>query len=157
MEKNDLNEVMDWAETTDLVELEFKVDGKGFSFSKRPRPMTAVCGFPGRNLAAVPCPGVGVFQWNAPGSARLAVEGKSVSKGDLMGIVEGVGAPKRVEAPASGVVQNVCVDAGQTVQYGQPLFFIVLAANAIPERLPGPGHPISWKARGSALDRDRKD
>ncbi|MBI4678329.1 MAG: glycosyltransferase family 9 protein [Elusimicrobia bacterium] len=27
------------------------------------------------------------------------------------------------------------------------------AVNAIPEGPPGPGHPISWKARGSALDR----
>ena len=124
MDKNELQEVLDWSKTTDLVELEFKLDGKGFSFSKKPKPLTAVCGFPGRNLAAVPCPGVGIFQWNAPGSPRLAVEGKAVAKGDVLGVVEGAGASKKVEAPCGGMLQNVCVDAGQTVQYGQPLFFI---------------------------------
>ncbi|MFA6318822.1 MAG: biotin/lipoyl-containing protein [Elusimicrobiota bacterium] len=124
MDKKELKDVMDWARTTDLVELEFRRDGHGFSFSKRPKPQTAVCGFPGRNLAAVPSPGVGVFQWNTPGSPRLAAEGAQVSAGTTLGIVEGAGTPKKVEAPCGGILQNVCVDAGQTVQYGQPLFFI---------------------------------
>ncbi|MBI5622794.1 MAG: hypothetical protein HY924_03345 [Elusimicrobia bacterium] len=124
MNHDELKEVMEWAKTTDLVELEFRRDDRGFSFSKRPKAPTAVCSFPGRNLAAVSSPAVGVFQWNAPGSPRLALEGKPVAKGTLLGLVEGVGAPKKVEAPCGGVLQNVCVDAGQTVQFGQPLFFI---------------------------------
>ncbi|MBI5210718.1 MAG: hypothetical protein HY927_12170 [Elusimicrobia bacterium] len=124
MDKHEIDAVMDWAKSTDLVELSYKEGGKSFSYSKTPSPARAVCSFPGRHLTAVPCPGVGVFQWNEPGAPKRAAQGQPVAKGDLLGLVEGAGKPARVEAPCAGVVLSVCVEAGQTVQYGQPLFFL---------------------------------
>lgn len=123
----DLRDVSDWMKTTDLVELAWKKGARGFSLAAP--DATSL------NLSAPPLPasrflpivseGVGVFQWSEPGKARKADEGAAVAAGDVLGVVvSGAGAAKPVKAPAAGRVAKAFVEAGQAVEYGQPLFLM---------------------------------
>jgi biotin carboxyl carrier protein len=70
----------------------------------------------------VTSPAVGVFQ---PGSK--AVGGTRVRAGDRLGVVDMLGIPQDVLAPADGIVIGVMVDAGTAVEYGQELVHIEAA------------------------------
>jgi acetyl-CoA carboxylase biotin carboxyl carrier protein len=126
MDKN-LRAVSDWMKTTDLVEVVWRKGARGFALSGPDAPST--------NLAAPPLPasrflpvaseGVGVFQWSEPGKARVAEEGAAVAEGATLGVVTtGSGAAKPVKSPVTGRVVKVFVEAGQAVEYGQPLFLV---------------------------------
>jgi acetyl-CoA carboxylase biotin carboxyl carrier protein len=73
-------------------------------------------------------PAVGVFQ---PGSK--AVGGTRVRAGDRLGVVDMLGIPQDVLAPADGIVIGVIVDGGTAVEYGQELVHIE-AAGAVEAR-----------------------
>ena len=123
----DLRDVSDWMKTTDLVELAWSKGGRSFSLAGPDAPAAAPAGpaLPGSRFLPVSSEGVGVFQWSEPGRARKAEEGATVSAGDALGVVLGAsGTPKTVKAPVSGRVAKVFVDAGQAVEYGQPLFLL---------------------------------
>jgi len=64
-------------------------------------------------------PAVGVFQ---PGPA--AAGGTRVRTGDRLGVVDMLGIPHDVVAPADGIVIGVIVEAGTAVEYGQELVHI---------------------------------
>lgn len=66
-------------------------------------------------------PAVGVFQ---PASLEV---GKTVRSGDRLGVVEVLGVPHEVLAPADGVVGETLVEAGHAVEYGQELVRLELA------------------------------
>ncbi len=68
-------------------------------------------------------PAVGVFQ-----PAGDAAKGKAVRSGDRLGVVEVLGVPHEVLAPADGVVGETLVEAGHAVEYGQELVRLELAA-----------------------------
>ena len=68
-------------------------------------------------------PAVGVFQ---PGSK--AVGGTRVRAGDRLGVVDMLGIPQDVLAPADGIVVGVMVDGGTAVEYGQELVHIETGA-----------------------------
>jgi biotin carboxyl carrier protein len=68
-------------------------------------------------------PAVGVFQ---PGPN--AVGGTRVRAGDRLGVVDMLGVPQEVVAPADGIVVGVIVDAGTAVEYGQELIHLEPAA-----------------------------
>ena len=67
-------------------------------------------------------PAVGVFQ---PGPK--AVGGTRVKAGDRLGVVDMLGIPQDVLAPADGIVVGVIVDGGTAVEYGQELVHIEAA------------------------------
>ena len=64
-------------------------------------------------------PAVGVFQ-----PAPAATAGARVRSGDRLGVVEVLGVPHEVLAPADGIVAAALVDAGHAVEYGQELIRI---------------------------------
>lgn len=68
-------------------------------------------------------PAVGVFQ---PGPK--AVGGTRVRAGDRLGVVDMLGIPQDVLAPADGIVIGVIAEAGTAVEYGQELVHIEAAA-----------------------------
>ena len=67
-------------------------------------------------------PAVGVFQ-----PATTAVAGTKVQSGDRLGVVEVLGVPHEVLAPADGTVATALVEGGHAVEYGQELVRIDLA------------------------------
>lgn len=68
-------------------------------------------------------PTVGVF-YSAPGpDARPFVEvGDQVKKGDTLCIIEAMKLMNEITAEEDGEIAEVCVQNGQVVEFGQPLF-----------------------------------
>lgn len=123
----ELRDVSDWMKTTDLVEIAWRKGAKGFSLSGPDAPETRMSAppMPASRFLPVSSEGVGVFQWSEPGKARKSDEGAAVAAGDVLGVVVGgSGASKPVKSPAAGRVAKVFVEAGQAVEYGQPLFLV---------------------------------
>lgn len=74
---------------------------------------------------AVSCPLVGVFYAAAsPTDAPYVTVGSSVKKGDVLCIVEAMKLMNEITAEQDGVITEICVENGQVVEYGQPLFYI---------------------------------
>mgnify|MGYP001607194381 CR=1 FL=1 len=100
--------------------------GKGFALSTTDSaPRVSEGTLPPSRLLSVSSEGVGVFQWSEPGKARQAEEGSSVAEGAVLGVlVSGSGASKPIKAPTAGRVAKCFAEAGQAVEYGQPLFLL---------------------------------
>ena len=126
MDKNLLRPVLDWMKTTDLVEVAYKENGRGFALSTTEAPPAISGGsMPASRFVPVAAESVGVFQWAEPGKARKAEEGADVAEGAVLAvIVDGSGALKPVKAPCAGRVAKCFADAGQAVEYGRPLFLL---------------------------------
>ncbi|HXS99953.1 MAG TPA: biotin/lipoyl-containing protein [Elusimicrobiota bacterium] len=126
METAQLQAVLKWMKSTDLVEVAFKRGGQGFALSAADAPAPIPGGtMPASRFTPVSSESVGVFQWNEPGKARKAEEGAEVSEGDVLGvIVSGSGAGAPVKAPVAGRVAKCFADAGEAVEYGRPLFLL---------------------------------
>lgn len=74
---------------------------------------------------AVESPMVGVFySAPSPDSEPYVSVGSSVNKGDVLCLIEAMKLMNEVTAEKSGVIAEVCVENGQVVEYGQPLFVI---------------------------------
>jgi acetyl-CoA carboxylase biotin carboxyl carrier protein len=66
---------------------------------------------------AITSPGVGIF--------RPAVhQGDAIHSGQSIGAIEALGMPTSVDAPRSGSVEEVLVQDGAAVEYGQPLLIL---------------------------------
>ncbi|MEK7384122.1 MAG: acetyl-CoA carboxylase biotin carboxyl carrier protein subunit [Elusimicrobiota bacterium] len=126
MNSEQLRTVVDWLKTTDLVEISFRKNGKGFALSTPDSPPRVSEGaLPPSRFLPVACESVGVFQWGEPGQARRAEEGSSVAAGAVLGVVvSGSRTSTPVKAPAAGRVAKCFAQAGQAVEYGQPLFLL---------------------------------
>ncbi|MDO8757599.1 MAG: biotin/lipoyl-containing protein [Elusimicrobiota bacterium] len=128
MDASLIKDVADWMKTADLAEVVYRKNGTGFSLTALgahdPAQLSAPA-MPSGRFFPVASDGVGVFQWNAPGKARKADEGVELAAGDVIGvIVSGSGASKPIVAPQSGRVAKLFIDAGQAVEYGQPLILL---------------------------------
>jgi len=91
---------------------------------------------PPRPRAVAVAPAVGVYR-PRPG---LAV-GSRVRTGDRLGVVDVLGVPHDVVAPADGVVGGSYVEPGDGVEYGQELIRIELASAAVAGEPTTPGAP----------------
>ncbi len=70
-------------------------------------------------------PMVGVFySAPSPDSEPYVSVGSSVKKGDVVCIIEAMKLMNEVTAEKSGIITEICVENGQVVEYGQPLFLI---------------------------------
>ena len=123
MNTKELNELLSWMKSTDIVEMSFHRGGEGFEFRSEgaPRPGSP---FAPSTLVPVASPAIGVFQWNVPGAPRKADEGQTVAAGDTLGVVEMGSKSIPVAAPAAGRILKVVAQEGQAVEYGQTLFLI---------------------------------
>ena len=74
----------------------------------------------------VKSPLVGTF-YNAPSpdAEPFVKEGDTVKKGQVLGIVEAMKLMNEIESDYDGKIAEICVENGQAVEYGQPLFRIV--------------------------------
>jgi acetyl-CoA carboxylase biotin carboxyl carrier protein len=73
----------------------------------------------------VKSPMVGTFyRSSAPGSPSFVDVGATVNEGDTLCIIEAMKLLNEIESDFSGVVQQILVENGQPVEYGQPLFVI---------------------------------
>ncbi|OGR85715.1 MAG: hypothetical protein A3J74_10030 [Elusimicrobia bacterium RIFCSPHIGHO2_02_FULL_57_9] len=125
MKTEELQKVMSWLQTTDLVEVSYNQDKKGFSLCLADGTPAASCALPASRYIPVSAPCVGVFQWSEPGRPRKAEEGALAAEGDILGIIEtakGKSAP--VKAPADGRIAHLLVEGGAAVEFGQPLLFL---------------------------------
>ncbi len=126
MKTEKLKEILTWIRSTDLVEVSFREGATNFSLATTDAPPAEVAPlvFPAR-FTPVCADAVGVFQWNAPGKARTAEEGKPIAQDGVLGLIETApGKTTPVKAPCAGSVSRVMVESGDAVQYGQPLFFL---------------------------------
>lgn len=73
----------------------------------------------------VASPMVGVFYAAAsPDSEPYVTVGSKVHKGDVLCLIEAMKLMNEVTAEQSGEIVSICVENGQVVEYGQPLFLI---------------------------------
>ena len=71
-------------------------------------------------------PTVGVFYAAASPDSKPFVEvGDRVKKGDTLCIIEAMKLMNEIPAETDGIVEEICVENGQVVEFGQPLFRIV--------------------------------
>lgn len=74
---------------------------------------------------AVESPMVGVFYAApSPDSDPYVTVGSTVNKGDVLCLIEAMKLMNEVTAEKSGTITKVCVENGQVVEYGQPIFMI---------------------------------
>ncbi|RYF03908.1 MAG: acetyl-CoA carboxylase biotin carboxyl carrier protein [Oxalobacteraceae bacterium] len=73
----------------------------------------------------VKSPMVGTFYRSAaPGSPPFVEVGATVKEGDTLCIIEAMKLLNEIDADAAGVIQQILVENGQPVEFGQPLFII---------------------------------
>ena len=73
----------------------------------------------------VKSPMVGTFYRAAsPGTPPFVEIGATVKEGDTLCIIEAMKLLNEIDADASGVIQQILVENGQPVEFGQPLFII---------------------------------
>lgn len=73
----------------------------------------------------VKSPMVGVFySASAPGEEPFVSVGSRVEKGDVLCIVEAMKLMNEISAETSGEITEICVEDGEVVEFGQPLFYI---------------------------------
>ena len=73
----------------------------------------------------VNAPMVGVFYAApAPDAEPFVRVGQHVQRGDVLCIVEAMKLMNEITADADGEIAEICVENGQVVEFGQPLFRI---------------------------------
>jgi acetyl-CoA carboxylase biotin carboxyl carrier protein len=125
MKTEKLQEVLAWLKTTDLVEVQFKSEGEGFTVATAEAAPAPHYPLPASRFQPVTSPAVGLFQFSALGKARKAEEGVDVAEGESLGVVEiAKGKTVPVPAPCAGRVAKVFIEGGSPAEYGQVLLFL---------------------------------
>ena len=89
---------------------------------EKPEPATAVEEVSGEEFTA---PLVGTFYAaSKPGAPPFVKEGDSITKGQIICIIEAMKIFNEIEAEHSGVIKKILVSDGTPVEYGQPLMII---------------------------------
>lgn len=74
-------------------------------------------------LTEVKSPMVGVFyEAPAPGAKPFVKRGDRVKKGDVLCVIEAMKLMNEITAESDGEVADICVQNGEVVEFGQPLF-----------------------------------
>jgi biotin carboxyl carrier protein len=119
------------ASDLDLLEVEHR--GRRFVLRRDPREAAPPVPLDNSQLDAeqsadayvVTAQRVGVFRRSAGGPAEPPIEeGDRVTAGQVVGGVEAMGVLDRVQTERSGIVEQVSVQDGQPVEYGQALMAI---------------------------------
>lgn len=119
---DELGEVLALVAGTDICELDVTFGSTHFNLRRQPasppRPAGGSTAQPVEPpTLAVTSPLVGVF--------RSSVStGETVLAGQSIGAIEALGMPSSVDAPQGGTVEELLVEAGSPVEYGQPLLIL---------------------------------
>ncbi|MDD3237223.1 MAG: acetyl-CoA carboxylase biotin carboxyl carrier protein [Candidatus Gastranaerophilales bacterium] len=74
---------------------------------------------------AITSPMVGTFYGSPSPDSKAFVEvGDTVAKGQVVCIIEAMKLMNEIEAEVSGKVTEICVENGQTVEFGQVLMYV---------------------------------
>lgn len=77
------------------------------------------------NAKTITSPMVGVFYAApSPDAEPYISVGSVIKKGDVLCLIEAMKLMNEVQAEQSGEIVKICVENGQVVEYGQPLFLI---------------------------------
>ena len=77
------------------------------------------------NRKIVKAPMVGTFYLKPSPTSEAYVEiGKTVKKGDTLCIIEAMKLMNEIESEFDGKIIEICVNDGEAVEYGKPLFVI---------------------------------
>ena len=88
-------------------------------------PAAAEQAAPVQDGTPIESPMVGVFySAPSPDSDPYVTVGSNVKKGDVVCLIEAMKLMNEVTAEKSGTITEICVENGQVVEYGQPLFLI---------------------------------
>ena len=68
--------------------------------------------------------GSGSFNGKQEQQEECQPEGKTVKKGQTLGIIEAMKLMNEIESEYDGVVKEILIENGQMAEYGQPLFVI---------------------------------
>ncbi|MEW6067517.1 MAG: acetyl-CoA carboxylase biotin carboxyl carrier protein [Nitrospirota bacterium] len=141
MELDDLKGLIELLKETDITELQLEKDGTRIKI-KRDKLLSSVSmpvhkskvyeeKIAGetedevQRLITVTSPIVGTFYRSpSPESPPFVEVGKSVSKGQVLCIVEAMKLMNEIESEANGIIVKILVENGQPVEYGEPLFLI---------------------------------
>ncbi|MEZ0323622.1 MAG: acetyl-CoA carboxylase biotin carboxyl carrier protein [Hydrogenothermaceae bacterium] len=78
-----------------------------------------------KNYHVIKSPLVGTFyRAPSPGAPPFVEEGDTVSKGQVLCIIEALKVMNEIESDVDGKVVKILVENGQPVEYGQELFYI---------------------------------
>jgi acetyl-CoA carboxylase biotin carboxyl carrier protein len=153
MDLDEIKQLLDLMRENDLAEVELEQDGVKIRLRKQesprwtaapagaaapvssPAPGPATSGAPAAppvvaatedmDLAIIKSPIVGTFYRSSePGAAPFADVGQPVEKGQVLCIIEAMKLMNEINAECDGEVEQVSVENGQAVQYGERLFAI---------------------------------
>ncbi len=100
----------------------FRCTGEGESKSEKVEVKTEE-----ENLTEVVAQRVGYFMYLRDRRGEVLVKpGSKISKGDPVGLIVAMGVETRVVSPVDGVIEEMLVEEGAPVEYGQPLMRIKL-------------------------------
>lgn len=106
-----------------LVELTVEEAGRRVTLRRAAQPLAPQVPPPPVQSILVRSPVVGTF-WirPAPGEPPFVKVGDVVQPGQVLCIVEAMKVMNEIRAEAAGVVEEILVEEGDPVEYGQPLF-----------------------------------
>jgi len=121
----DLAAVLELVAGTDVVELDLVVGGSKLKLRRpasapaefEPTPPPTVRAALDAGAVAVSSPLVGIFH-------PAVKPGDAVSHGQVIGAIEALGMPTSVDAPQAGTIEELLVQDGAPVEYGQPLLLL---------------------------------
>jgi len=137
MLKKRLQELLEFAETTDLQEVIWEKNGSVVSFRRSTQPekpvKTAAAASATASAAPAKAPAPPVikstmvgtfFRSDSPNRPPMVVEGTVVTGGQPVAAIEAMKIMKDVVAPSACKIVKALVANGHPVEYGQPLFEI---------------------------------
>ncbi|MBF0472499.1 MAG: acetyl-CoA carboxylase biotin carboxyl carrier protein [Nitrospirae bacterium] len=141
MDTNNIKELIDLIDGTDITELYFEKDGtkirirKGaLSLPKQEVSNATSISIPDEcepvspDYHIVTSPIVGTFYAaSAPDSESFVKKGEQVTKGQILCVIEAMKLMNEIESEVDGIVDKILVENGQPVEYGEHMFHIKLS------------------------------
>ncbi|MBI4054516.1 MAG: hypothetical protein HY402_00125 [Elusimicrobia bacterium] len=125
MDLSQAKQIIDFIDSTDLMEVYWEKGQERFHFKKSQELSSSGTRLPSKPWRAVASPAVGVFRLGKPGYPGCDdTEGRDLKKGEKLGWIEMGRKVIPVESPAAGRLRRVLIQEGEAVHYGQPLFLI---------------------------------
>ena len=138
IDKKIIKELSDYLDEFNLTELEYTekdkkikvsknklslnsqtIDSSNKTISSTEIPSNIVSGF------EVKSPIIGTaYHSPEPGAKKFVEVGKKITKGDTVMIVEAMKTMNHVPSTADGVVNEICVEDGQPVEFGQTIIIL---------------------------------